>query len=221
MSTEAQICANRENAQHSTGPKSETGKAASCLNNFRHGFTGAFRVLPSEDQREFDHLLASLCAEHQPSTVTEAILVEKMAQAHWLSLRAQRLQDLSMGDDLPVRDCERQFALYLRYQTANDRAFHKCLNDLLKLRAERRRMEIGFESQQAAEAEIIRKQEAHEARTRLANAKAAHLELDTEVRSTIEARIPGDIEIPFDRLKDVLRVSLQQVARDMAAQKAA
>jgi hypothetical protein len=109
VSTENQIRANRENAQHSTGPTSETGRAASCMNNFRHGFTGVFTVLPSEDQEEFDALVRGLRAEHKPSTITETILVEKMAQHLWLSQRAQRLQDFTMAADLPIRDEERQF----------------------------------------------------------------------------------------------------------------
>lgn len=62
---------------------------------------------------------------------------------------------------------------------------------------------IGFESQKAKEVGEARKQEAHEARVRLAYAKAADLELDTEIRSSIEARIPGDVQIPFDQLSDV------------------
>ena len=48
VSTESQIQANRENAQLSTGPKTEAGKAAAALNNTRHGLTGAFRILPTE-----------------------------------------------------------------------------------------------------------------------------------------------------------------------------
>jgi hypothetical protein len=181
MSTESQIRANRENAQHSTGPKTEEGKASSCMNNFRFGFNSTFTVLPSEDQDEFDHLLCGLKAEHQPSTMTEKILVERMAQHHWLSLRAQRLQDITMGDDLPMRDQERQFALFLRYQTTNDRAFHRCLADLLKLRAERRRTEIGFVSQQRQKAQESRrevaenrKQEHHKLDLLLAEAKLDH-----------------------------------------------
>jgi len=184
MSTESQIRANRENAQHSTGPKSEEGKAASCMNNFRHGFTGAFTVLPSEDQDEFDHLLCGLRAEHQPSTMTEKILVEKMAQHYWLSRRAQRLQDVTMADDLPAKDQDREFALFLRYQTTNDRAFHCALNDLLKLRAEKRRAEIGFESQQQRkalelrrEAAEKRKQDRHKFDILLVQAKLDHQEL--------------------------------------------
>jgi hypothetical protein len=195
MSTESQIRANRENAQHSTGPATEAGKAASSLNNFRHGLAGAFRVLPSEDQDEFDALVCGLKAEHRPSTITECMLVEKMAQHYWLSQRAQRLQDLTMAeahrafdarcaraeDDLPMRDQERQFALFLRYQTTNDRAFHRCLVDLLKLKADKRRQEIGFESQphkraheSRREAAEKRRQELHQYAVLLAEAKVDH-----------------------------------------------
>ena len=162
MSTDAQICANRENAQHSTGPVTESGKAASCQNNFRHGLAGgSFSVLPHEDQDEFDALLCGLHAEHRPSTLTEQLLVQKMAQHYWLSQRALSLQDeCATDEDLTLDQQQKQLALFLRYQTTNDRAFHKCLNDLLKLRAEKRRIEIGFESQRRREADETRKQAA-------------------------------------------------------------
>ncbi len=158
MSTEKQIAANQANAQHSTGPTTADGKAASCLNNFRWGFCGTFTFLPSEDPENYDTLLCGLRAEHQPVTVTETILVEKMAQHHWLSQRALTLQDMTLHGDLPIRDQEKRFALFMRYQTTNDRAFHKCLNDLLKLRAEKRRAEIGFESHARKQEEEARKQ---------------------------------------------------------------
>ena len=41
-----------------------------------------------------------------------------------------------MAEDLPAKDQDRQFMLFLRYQTTNDRAFIKCLNELTKLRAD-------------------------------------------------------------------------------------
>jgi len=222
MSTNAQIAANQANSQHSTGPNTAEGKAASCLNNFRTGLTGSsFCVLPWENEEEYDTLHAALRASLEPSGPFERLLVEKMAQHQWLAQRALVLQDMCFQRDIPACDDDKKLALYLRYQTTHERAFHKYFDQLHKLRAELRKKEIGFESQKSREAENARKQEAHEARTRLAHAKAAHLELDTEIRSTIEARIPGDVEIPFDRLKDVLRVSLQEVARHQAAPKAA
>src|ERR1700728_5382270 len=198
MATDAQICANQQNAQHSTGPKSESGKAESCKNNFRYGLTGnSFTVLDSEDQDEYDHVLCGLRFEHQPSTMTESILVEKMAQSYWLSKRALYLQDeahrafgarcarikedCATDEDLTLEQQQEQLALFIRYQTTHDRASHRSLNDLLKLRAERRKMEIGFESQKRADAVATlrqsaekRKQELHEFAVLLAEAKLDH-----------------------------------------------
>src|SRR5438270_14072868 len=91
FATSAQVAANQSNAQHSTGPKTWEGKAVSARNNFRHGFTGAFTVLPWEDQNEFDMLLGALREEHTPSGITETMLVDKMAQARNPSVGRQRL----------------------------------------------------------------------------------------------------------------------------------
>ncbi len=178
MSTEAQIKANRANAQQSTGPKSEAGKTASSRNNFRHGFTGAFCVLGWESADEFNQLSRDLAEEHKPATPTETLLVTQMAQAWWLRTRALTLQnDCFTGSSVD----EKQLALYLRYQTTNERAFHKALNEILRLRAEKRKAEIGFVSQQlkqsrarqqaAAEA---RKQELHKWKVLRAEAEVDH-----------------------------------------------
>ena len=222
MSTEAQIAANQANSQHSTGAKTEAGKAASCLNNFKYGLTGSsFSVLPWENEEEYDTLQAALRASLEPRSPFEQILVEKMAQHQWLSQRALVLQEMCFQRDIPACDDDKKLALYLRYQTTHERAFHKSLDQLLKLRSAARKSEIGFESQKAKEADQARKREAHEGRIRLAHAKAAHLELDTEIRSTIVAQLPGHAQIPFDQLKTVLKLSLEEVARHMATQKAA
>ena len=79
MSTEAQHTANQANAQLSTGPTSEEGKAISSQNRRKFGLTGRFVVLPWEKQEEFEDLRARLCAEHQVYSPFEAELIEKMA----------------------------------------------------------------------------------------------------------------------------------------------
>ena len=181
MSTRAQISANQQNAQHSCGPKTEEGKAHSCLNNSRHGLSGDFRILPWEDREQFVALLQDLKEEHQPATTTETLLVEKMAQHQWLVQRALMLQELTFHREVPFCEQEKQLALYLRYQTTHDRAFNKSLDQLLKLRAEKRKAEIGFESQRLKEAEQTRKdsvekrkQDMHKLDLLLAEAKADH-----------------------------------------------
>jgi low affinity Fe/Cu permease len=190
MTTSAQIAANQSNAQHSTGPRTPEGKAISARNNFRNGFSGAFTVLSWESQNEFDMLVGSLRDEHKPCGVTEMILVDKMAQAVWLSKRAIILQHVTFNQELPTCDDQKQLALYLRYQTTNERAFHKCLNALLKLRAEKRKQEIGFESQKQEEADQIRR-EASENRKQELNRWAvllAEAKLDHQLMQNIMLR---------------------------------
>ena len=230
MSTAAQIAANQANSQHSTGPTSETGKAASSRNNFKFGFTGRFEVLPFENQAGFDALLAALQTEHNPTTATEGILVTKMAEHYWLARRAQGLQDTTWAPENPLGDDDRLklLAIFMRYHTTHDRAFYKALNQLQKLRAEQRKSEIGFESQkrqqaadlaagvrrEAAETRRLedetRKLEAHEARVRLQHSKAEWNELNTEIKGSIEAILPGHTAISFADLKPFLKTAIKE-----------
>ena len=121
----------------STGPKTAEGKEAICFNNLRHGLAGAFHLLPWENEDDFSGLQLALRAEHNPQTPTEQILVDRMAQHEWLRQRALNLQNSASPEDGHDLTSEKEFALYLRYQTTHERAFHKCLSDLLKLRAEK------------------------------------------------------------------------------------
>ncbi len=200
MSTQAQVTANQANAQHSTGPTSPEGKATSCQNNLRHGFTGGFSLLEWEDREEFEDLQARLTEEHAPSTITEHLLTEKMAQSWWLRMRALMLQNTCFNNEAEC-DREKQLALYLRYQTTHDRAFHKALSELLKLRAEKRKQEIGFESQQQKvavaahrEANENRKQERHKWNVLLAQAKLDNQELQNLALDGSADRVSAGIQ---------------------------
>lgn len=66
MSTDAQVRANRTNAQRSTGPRTAAGKAASRLNALKHGVLAKHVVLPNEDAEEFDALKAGVYQQLQP-----------------------------------------------------------------------------------------------------------------------------------------------------------
>jgi hypothetical protein len=163
--SQAQIDANRANAQLSTGPKTETGRAISSQNRTTHGLArhnGVFVLLSTEDPNGFEALKASLVEEHQPSTETESILINAMAESHWLANRAQTLQNACLDPETGQIANAPLFTLYLRYQTTHTRAFHKCLNDLLKLRSERRKTENGFEAQKRKNEELRIENERHE-----------------------------------------------------------
>ena len=161
----AQLTANRANAQLSTGPKTEAGRAVSSQNRTTHGLArhnGTFVLLSTEDPNGFEALKAALAAEHQPSTETESILINGMAESHWLANRAQTLQNTCLDPQTGQITDAQMFSLYLRYQTTHTRAFHKCLNDLVKLRSEKRKTENGFEAQKRKNEELRIKNERHE-----------------------------------------------------------
>ena len=147
----AQLEANRRNAQHSTGAKSPETRAISAQNHTIHGLArhqnGTFRLLTTEDPEAFQTLKQSLLNDHQPTSETETILVIKMAESHWLAERAQRLQDTCTHPDTGAVTDEKRFALYLRYYKTHENVFQTCLKDLIQLRTEKRKAEIGFEAQ--------------------------------------------------------------------------
>ncbi len=182
----ARLAANRANAQLSTGPITPAGKATVSQNRCRHGLTGTFMVLPWEREEDFKQLAADLRSEHQPSTPTEKLLVDRMAQHYWLMQRAISLQNFSFNLEAPDCDSQRDLALYLRYQTTHERAFHKCLRELATLRAERRKSDLGFESQKRAQAAEERK---NFAESRKQAAEIRHQELHTARLNLFEMKI--------------------------------
>ena len=141
MATPAQIAANKLNSQKSTGPKTPEGKAKSSRNRLTHGFFSPAALLPSEDGATFIALINDLKAEFEPATTTEEILVEKMAQAQWLTQRALNLQGEAFANESGV---PKNLGLLIRYHTSAERSFHRAHNELVKTQKERKKSEIGF-----------------------------------------------------------------------------
>src|ERR1700680_2135148 len=95
MSTASQT-ANQTNAQSSTGPRTEQGKAASSQNSACHGLTSEFAVLSHENSAEFNELSAQPVQEFQPSGIHEEFLVRRMVEARWRAARCQRLENAAL-----------------------------------------------------------------------------------------------------------------------------
>jgi hypothetical protein len=146
----ARLAANQANAQLSSGPTSEIGKSISSQNRVSHGLArhnGNFKLLASEDQSAFQNLVAALMEEHQPTSETERLLISALAESHWLRERAQSQQFACLDPETGLIVDAKMSALYLRYETTHSRNFYKSLNQLMKLRADRRKAEVGFEAQ--------------------------------------------------------------------------
>ena len=125
MATAAQVLANQNNAQLSTGPRSDAGKTASSQNSVRHGLTGAFRVLAHEDQDEFDNALQSLRDEYTPATEHQHFLVEQLAKCDWNLARAQRLLNRAFDHmaGLPMDEEDPDTAIVRHMFKTNPNAF--------------------------------------------------------------------------------------------------
>jgi hypothetical protein len=139
---------NRANSQHSTGPRTDSGKQRSSQNALRHGLTAASAVLPSEDQATFDAHRRGFFDEYQPATPTETQLVQELADTSWrlnriplleadLLTRAAHPPTDQAAIDFDIVDAHRAIAsLSLHYQRLS-RQFQKSLDMLRDLQADR------------------------------------------------------------------------------------
>ncbi|MHC4460629.1 MAG: hypothetical protein ACYS91_21290 [Planctomycetota bacterium] len=93
MTTEAQILANRRNAQQSTGPRTLQGKAAISQNALKHGLLAAHSVISSESQADFELYRQQLFAELAPASPMESMLAERIITLSWRLRRAGRIQN--------------------------------------------------------------------------------------------------------------------------------
>jgi hypothetical protein len=83
MATQAQIDANRRNAQHSTGPKTEAGKAKSSRNATRFGlFATNACILPGE-QEAYDEMCHTLWDDLAPVGGLEEVTAAEYVRATW------------------------------------------------------------------------------------------------------------------------------------------
>lgn len=172
MSSAAQIAANRRNAAHCTGPRTEAGKEVSKFNACRHGLSSAQVVLSNEDRAAFEDLKTTLIAEHKPVGSLEQLFVSQLAETWWRCLRARRVEseylgslvaaDPAKGDatiaNAVTAEKDNAFAKLQRYVNAADRAFKSVLAQLRQTQQARRenQQQQREEEQQQRVNEILR-----------------------------------------------------------------
>ena len=97
MSSEKQIAANRANAARSTGPHTNSGKARSRINAWKHGLRAEKVVIAGEDAEDLHAIQRALWEEHQPEPGTESLLVERLAHYAWRMRRAVVFEAALLG----------------------------------------------------------------------------------------------------------------------------
>ncbi|MGA3097874.1 MAG: hypothetical protein ABSF25_15580 [Bryobacteraceae bacterium] len=147
MSTILQIEANRRNAESSTGPRTQPGKAVSRFNALKTGIHARSHLIPGEDP----HALESLTLEHydrfQPAAPEQRFLVDAMISAEWQLRRLRKaeaqLWEYAMQEWRPKEKLVSSFRAFLlradpltllhRRIDAAERSYYRALRQLLQL----------------------------------------------------------------------------------------
>ena len=63
---------NIQNATHSTGPRTDEGKAIASQNSLKHGLASGTLLIPGEDPAAYEALVADFIAQHQGTVTFES-----------------------------------------------------------------------------------------------------------------------------------------------------
>jgi hypothetical protein len=149
MSTAAQIAANSQNAQASTGPRTEAGKAKSSQNGITNGLYAEGDFIRPGEENDHNELNAALLLELAPATILEQNLVDEIRRAMWRLRRCGQVENnlvtrLDEGEGCILDPMETADATAERIQKSVDRArsqahrlLHKCTAELRKLQTDR------------------------------------------------------------------------------------
>src|SRR5882724_1522788 len=92
MPTQAQINANRLNAQKSTGPTSPEGKAISAMNALKSGIDAWSHIIPGEDPADLESLTEQFLLHYRPADPNQLALVDTLISTEWIQRRLRRIE---------------------------------------------------------------------------------------------------------------------------------
>jgi hypothetical protein len=141
MATSAQILANQANAQHSTGPKTDEGKAKASRNNIRHGLCLGILVLSTEEQAYQRDFEAKMRLEIKPAGAIEETVFAQLVDAHMRLRKIQHwigtLMFQHADDPLVVDAAAAEVNQLTRYRAAAEMQFYTTVNTLMELQTTR------------------------------------------------------------------------------------
>lgn len=141
MPTERQLTANRENAQHSTGPRTIEGKNTASRNHTTHGLTARGLIIHPDQQPTFDAHAAGLRASLLPTGELQELLFARILEASWnlhrCRLAEEQLCEQAGGID-PLLDHANatKYDRIQKYARQYENSFNKALRTLGELQSE-------------------------------------------------------------------------------------
>ena len=153
--SEPQLFANRQNAQNSTGPRTDAGKSRTRLNGLRHGLTGQTIVMPYEDLQAYQLFCTETTASLNPATDPERALAQTIADDTWRLNRSRAIEenifslglatvgpeaeiDAALNQAITFLDHAREIQLLTLYAGRIARTIDKNKRELQVLQTERR-----------------------------------------------------------------------------------
>jgi hypothetical protein len=137
MSTAAQILANQANAQHSTGPITEAGKARVARNATKLGLFSTTGFVPPEERELYEEFVASYMDDLTPESVIEDTLADEIIQAAWRLRRCALIERRQLSDDAAPAELDRLQASIDRARATAQRTFTRSLAELRRVQSER------------------------------------------------------------------------------------
>ena len=143
MATPAQILANRENAQLSTGPRSEEGKANSSANALRHGLAARGLIVLPGQEPAFEQLETGLRTSLCPIGTLQETLFTCILESAW-NLHRCRLAEAQLYlsatdaniDPLLDFQNEAKYARIHRYARQSQNSMLRVMRELGKIQTE-------------------------------------------------------------------------------------
>lgn len=149
MTTLGQTLANRENAQKSTGPKTDEGKNAARMNALKHGLSADVVRVKGDDEAAFKEFADAYREELNPQTVAQLELAERIIVYVWKVRRAEAMETAlwdsgggTIGDmTVMLGTHAREIELCLRYGREAERKLAKAREEYRKLQTAALQME--------------------------------------------------------------------------------
>jgi hypothetical protein len=139
-SSEARTEANRANAQHSTGPRTDAGKQSSSQNAVKHGLNSPNVLIRPGESEAYEQFEANLRRNIEPVGALEEDLFDKLRHAAWNLRRLRQLEEsLLLGYDDPFtgEEASRKMNSYARHTARFERVYRNAVRDLRQLQTNR------------------------------------------------------------------------------------
>jgi hypothetical protein len=180
MSTLAQVTANQQNSQKSTGPTTPEGKKRSSLNAIRHNLTGQVVIVSDIEMPIYQEHCREYRTDFAPKGKLETDLTQEMADLRWSINRihaaetnlfaVESLSDSGMESGDPELNSAisiansleknmKMLALLSVYAQRKQRALDKALDRLLEIQKERKSQEQHDLRQAAQFREVFQNEE--------------------------------------------------------------